>query len=134
METGKDITINELAGLMTSGFAEADRKNEELAAMVANGFAELKEEISSVRTELKEEISSVRTELKQDIAVAVENLTANMNRRFDEVNAEIHDLRAEVDRLSLRTKEDADAMAADILKINERLDELESKVQALQPA
>jgi uncharacterized coiled-coil DUF342 family protein len=91
----------------------------ELASMVATGFSSMDERFESLRTELKGGVS---------------NLHSEINSRFDEISTEIADLRAEVKRVSERSKEDSDVYGADIVKINKRLDHLEKQFQTLKSA
>lgn len=106
------MTINDLAQTIN-----------DLAQVTANGFAEVHEKfdnkIDGLRAEMQQGFSSLRSEIKS---------------KFDEVKEEIVELREEVKHLSLRTKEDADAVAQDVLVINRRLDDLEKRVSALQIA
>ena len=65
MKRKKDIDtkIDELAHVVTRGFAESRKEIDELAQMVAGGFTETQKEIRGVHDELYE----VRDELKGDM-------------------------------------------------------------------
>ena len=85
----KEMTIEDLAQIMTAGFdktaKETDKKIDELAAMINKGFNSTVEKINQ---STNEKIDQLRSELKADIAEVkadTGNIKADLNKKVDKI-------------------------------------------------
>ena len=89
----KEMTLDDLARMMTDGFANAekstDKKIESLATMVAKGFDELEEKMDAGFKEVRGEIKEVK--------IDTENIKAEIIKKVDKF--EHNDLTYRVEKL-----------------------------------
>ncbi len=66
----KEITLKELAAIVTKGFDCVDKNLDELARMVKNGFVasdeNLHREVGKLRTEMNGEMNKLRTDMNNN--------------------------------------------------------------------
>lgn len=97
-----DPTIHDVLRAIQSFSGDMDKKFEELQQEMRNGFARVDRRFDSIEA------------------------------RLDRVENELIDIKASIEKLEKRTREDSDAGAKDFLTLKNRVAKLEQQLQALQ--
>jgi len=91
MKSKKEITLNDLALMMSEGFERAekrtDKKIENLARMVAAGFEETNENMKKMETRLEAKITKVKDD--------TENIKSDLNKKVDKFTHKSLEFRVE---------------------------------------
>lgn len=146
-EQPKTLTLEDLSRQMAEGFkligitfdqklAEGfkhqsetfDQKIADLAAMVQEGFeevkTELRTEITEAKTELRTEIADLRTEMRQGFA--------QIDARLYQFQKDLEEVKQELAAVARRTKEDADALNRVVINLKQRVEYLEKEMDGLK--
>lgn len=70
--------------------------------------------------------------VKEDFQSEMGALKEQMESGFARIELELEGIKRDLEELSKRTKEDADALAGDYLKLKQRVDALEAQVKQMQ--
>lgn len=87
---------------------------DDLAVMVKKGFDRVDEQFEA---------------MDEKFTGKIDALEYKMNCRFDQVMAEIHDIKVRLDALEKRTLEDSDAAVKELLDLKRRVNILEKKLK-----
>ena len=120
------ITIDKLAKITKEGFVkletnlrtEFDGRIDKLAQITARGFEQVDKRFDSLEVqivEIKEDVRQIRNEIKQ------------IWNKLDEIEQRL-------EQISKTSKEDADAIASDVLDLRRRVEFLENQIKEMQSA
>lgn len=113
-EKRTDKKIESLAQMVAGGFEQVDRRFEQ----VDRRFEQVDKRFDSLEAQiidLKEEVRQIRVELKQ-------------------IWNKLEEIEQRLEKLFRTAKEDADAIASDVINLRQRVEFLESQIKEMQTA